>query len=55
MATKKCKGCKFFYITWDRKFPYGCKALNFKSKKYPIDEVLSTSGMDCQYFSKIDK
>lgn len=55
MPVKKCKGCKFFYITWDRKFPYGCKALAFKSKRYPIDEVKATSGMDCQYFEETEK
>ena len=51
MATKKCKGCKFYYITWDKKFPYGCKSLGFKSKKNPSDEVLSSSGMECQFYT----
>ncbi len=50
MTPKKCKGCKYFYITWERTFPYGCKALGFKSKKYPCDEVAQTSAMECQYY-----
>ncbi len=50
MVIRKCKGCKHFYITWDKKFPYGCKALGFKSKKYPSLEVQLTSGIECQYF-----
>ncbi|MDD4527368.1 MAG: uracil-DNA glycosylase [Candidatus Margulisbacteria bacterium] len=55
MAIKKCKRCKFFYITWDSKFPYGCKALGFKSKKYPCDEVRQSSSMECQYFQESTK
>ncbi|MEI7941890.1 MAG: uracil-DNA glycosylase [Candidatus Riflemargulisbacteria bacterium] len=50
MANKKCKGCNFFYITWDKKFPYGCKKLGFKSKKNPYDEVYASSGMECQFY-----
>ncbi len=46
-----CRKCKHFYITWDKKFPYGCRAINFKSKKLPSMEVKLTSGIDCTKFS----
>lgn len=28
-----CVRCAYFYITWEKKFPYGCKAMKFKSKQ----------------------
>jgi len=45
-----CRKCKYFYITWDKRFPYGCKAMNFKSKKLPSMEVKLTSGISCTKF-----
>lgn len=47
-----CRQCRFFYITWDRKFPNGCKALGFKSLQLPSIQVYKSSGMPCQYFVK---
>ncbi len=45
-----CVGCAYFYITWEKKFPYGCKAMKFKSKQYPSNVVFESSGMECQLF-----
>jgi len=45
-----CRKCLHFYITWDNKFPYGCKALNFKSKNIPSIDVKISSGIDCLKF-----
>lgn len=42
-----CRNCLHFFITWDMKFPYGCKALNFKSKSIPSVDVKISSGIDC--------
>jgi len=42
-----CFSCKHFYITWDRRFPYGCKALGFKSRSMPSAEVYSASSQEC--------
>jgi len=47
-----CKNCKYFYITWDKRFPYGCKALGFKSRALPAAEVRASSGAPCLYFVK---
>ena len=30
-----CGDCKHYYVTWDKDFPYGCKAMGFKSRTYP--------------------
>ncbi|EGO64268.1 hypothetical protein ALO_08670 [Acetonema longum DSM 6540] len=45
-----CYQCLFFYITWDRAFPYGCKALGFKGRRIPSLDVLTASGSRCLYF-----
>lgn len=42
-----CIKCKFFYITWDKAFPYGCKAMKFKSKNMPFLEVRQIAGHAC--------
>lgn len=47
-----CKKCRYFYITWDNRFPYGCKAFGFKSFKLPSLEVVRSSGLLCQAFQR---
>ena len=43
-----CNSCIFFYITWDSKYPYGCKAMGFKSKNSPGNIVKANSnGHEC--------
>ena len=46
-----CKSCKHLYITYNHKYPYGCRAFKFISKKFPYLEVHSSSGMKCALFS----
>lgn len=46
----KCRKCEHYYITWDRSFPYGCKAMGFKSYKLPCLVVLESSGHECLSF-----
>ena len=51
-----CKACKFFYITWDKKFPYGCKLYEIKSKTTPEVQVLVNTSIACLgYQPKINK
>lgn len=45
-----CRGCVSFEITWDFTFPYGCKAMGFKTRKIPSMEVYEASGIHCQMF-----
>jgi hypothetical protein len=45
-----CRKCSFFYITWDKKFPYGCKAMGFKTHLMPSMEVRQASGVECLRF-----
>ena len=55
MKNINCSECKYYYITWDKKFPYGCKKLNFKSKVYPSINVFQSSGEKCLYFENKEK
>jgi hypothetical protein len=54
MKEKKinCFDCIYFYITWDEKFPRGCKAMGFKSREMPSDVVCKSSGSECLRFRK---
>jgi len=47
-----CFKCKHFYVTWDKNFPRGCKAMGFKTKRIPSEDVYRSSGMDCLNFEK---
>jgi len=54
MKEKKinCFDCISFYITWDEKFPRGCKAMGFKSREMPSAVVYKSSGSECLKFRK---
>jgi len=45
-----CITCGFYYVTWDKDFPSGCRAMGFKSKQTPSLVVYQSSGMPCQRF-----
>lgn len=45
-----CFKCKYFYITWDSKFPKGCKFFGFKSKSVPSVSVYQATGNECEMF-----
>ena len=50
-----CFICKHFYITWEKDFPRGCKALGFKSAEMPFNVVSQASGKRCLYFEQKDR
>jgi hypothetical protein len=45
-----CTECAHYYITHDVSFPYGCRALDFKSKRKPHQDVLDASNKPCMAF-----
>ena len=48
MLVIDCHKCIHYYVTWDRRFPHGCRAMGFKSWRYPVDEVRrAVCGGDC--------
>jgi hypothetical protein len=42
--------CKYFYVTWDTGFPYGCRAMGFKSKAMPNLVTKQVSTFECLSF-----
>ena len=50
-----CFSCRFFFITYEQRFPYGCRAARFKSSRMPSREMFANSGMDCQFFAGKEK
>jgi hypothetical protein len=51
-ARPSCNNCLHYYITHDAGFRYGCRALDFKSQRQPILDVIAASGQPCHYFNK---
>ena len=49
-----CHKCKYYYITWDVRMPYGCKAFGFKTRQIPSAVVFESSGKSCQGFEEKD-
>ncbi|MGD9227127.1 MAG: uracil-DNA glycosylase [Desulfobacterales bacterium] len=48
-----CHKCIYYYVTWDSSFPHGCRAMGFKSRRYPSDEVRHfMMGKACLLFTK---
>jgi hypothetical protein len=47
-----CRKCCYFFITWEKPTPYGCKAHGFKSAQIPSFVVFANSGRQCLLFSQ---
>jgi len=45
-----CKICKYYYVTWERNKPHGCKAYGFKSQQVPSVVVRQSSGTQCSFY-----
>jgi|HigsolmetaAR203D_1030402.scaffolds.fasta_scaffold00446_2 hypothetical protein len=51
-ARINCYRCKHFFVTWDERFPRGCRFFNFKTRELPSVTVQRASGMPCLEFSE---
>lgn len=49
-----CNACRHYYITWDKRFPYGCEAMKFMSSKLPSLDVLEIEKHECFLFEHKD-
>ena len=49
-AGPNCLLCLHYHITWDASFPYGCRAMDFKSRRKPQLDVQESSGTPCLRF-----
>ena len=47
--------CVHLWITHEPAFPYGCRALGFKSRQLPSLAVMDASGQECLHFQEKTK
>ncbi len=52
MKRINCRKCEHYYITWDQKYPYGCRAMGFKTASLPSLRVFQSTGHECLMFSE---
>jgi hypothetical protein len=45
-----CLKCKNYVVTWDNRFPRGCKLFGFKGTVMPAAMVFQSTGKPCQNF-----
>lgn len=50
-----CFSCEYFYITYDKKYPYGCRIIGFKSVRMPSVDVFVNSDMACGLFCQKER
>jgi hypothetical protein len=50
-----CFSCEHFYITYEQKYPYGCRMIGFKSARMPSVDVYINSDMECGLFLPKEK
>lgn len=46
-----CLKCKYYYVTYKKDKPFGCRAMGFISRTSPSRVVYASSGMHCQKFT----
>jgi len=46
-----CRQCRHFFITYDPRFPYGCRVIGFKSRDLPSVVVCRDSGAACRSYT----
>ena len=46
-----CHQCRYYFVTWDRNAPHGCRKLGFKSQPLPNEIVYKSSGLECLQFA----
>lgn len=49
-APVDCFRCAHFVITYEKSFPYACRAFGFKGKMLPSHTVFESTGKPCQGF-----
>ena len=52
MTPIDCHKCTHYYVTWDESLPHGCRAMGFKSRRFPSALVRTYSdGKDCRLYT----
>ena len=42
-----CNSCAHFFITWNKRFPFGCREMGFMTSNSPSKDVFEVEGRDC--------
>ena len=42
-----CNSCAHFFITWNKRFPFGCRAMGFMTSNSPSKDVIEVEVRDC--------
>ncbi len=50
-----CLKCRHFFVTWDKRFPRGCRVFEIKSRELPSHVVLRSTGRQCPSFERSPK
>ncbi|WP_443640404.1 hypothetical protein ABXT70_10295 [Candidatus Njordibacter sp. Uisw_039] len=50
-STPDCMQCKHFYVTWEAKFPRGCRLFAIKSRQLPMIEIMRIDGHACRGYA----
>lgn len=50
-----CQKCKFYFVTWEKAKPHGCKGYGFKSASIPSLVVKQSSGDECSLYALKNK
>lgn len=45
-----CRKCRFYFVTWRKSFPHGCRAMGFMSLEFPSLLVKKVSSEECLMF-----
>ena len=45
-----CQKCIYYFVTWEKNKPHGCKAYSFKSMQLPSIVVKQSSGSICKFY-----
>lgn len=43
-----CFTCRHFFVTWNPRWPRGCRAFGFQTRELPSSLVRETSGGECR-------
>lgn len=52
ISAPNCLKCRHFFVTWDRRFPRGCRIFGVKSRGLPSASVFRATGRHCPAFEK---
>ena len=50
MKRINCRRCQYYFVTWEKGKPHGCKAYGFKSAQIPSIVVFQSSAIECSMF-----